>query len=201
MAGIAFFFMEDKNNAESALAARNHERHFSLDAAIYRSDIGGPFAQSNIPLMKHLTLTLVGFLFVLSSHSMAQTPAPASVALCFACHGPDGKGIGAGTPMPMAPPFIGSKFVNDGDGEVMASVVFTGIAKEDTKFLGVMAPLGAVLNDDQLAEVLTYVRGNFTNKSSAVTAAQVKAWREKYNGKPMQKRADIEKLLKPAAAQ
>jgi hypothetical protein len=49
--------------------------------------------------------------------------------------------------------------------------------------------------------VLTYVRGNFTNKSSAVTAAQVKTWREKYNGKPMQKRTDIEKLLKPAAAQ
>jgi mono/diheme cytochrome c family protein len=174
---------------------------FSLDAAIYRSDIGGQFAQSNIPLMKHLTLTLVGFLFVLSSYSNAQTPAPASVALCFACHGPDGKGIGAGTPTPMAPPFVGSKFVNDGDGEIMASIVFTGIAKEDAKFLGMMAPLGAVLNDDQLAEVLTYVRGNFTNKSSAVTAAQVKTWREKYNGKPMQKRTDIEKLLKPAAAQ
>jgi mono/diheme cytochrome c family protein len=101
----------------------------------------------------------------------------------------------------MAPPFVGSKFVNDGDGEIMASIVFTGIAKEDAKFLGMMAPLGAVLNDDQLAEVLTYVRGNFTNKSSAVTAAQVKTWREKYNGKPMQKRTDIEKLLKPAAAQ
>ncbi len=80
--------------------------------------------------MKHLTLTLVGFWFVLSSHSMAQTPTPAYLALCFACHGPDGKGIGAGTPTPMAPPFVGSKFVNDGDGEIMASIVFTGIAKE-----------------------------------------------------------------------
>ena len=91
-------------------------------------------------------------------------------------------------------------FVNDGDGEVMASVVFTGIAKEDAKYLGLMAPLGPILTDDQLAEVLTIVRSNFGNKSSAVTAARVKVWRAKYNGKPMQKRADIEKLLKPAAA-
>ena len=30
----------------------------------------------------------------------------------------------------------------------------------------------------------------------AVTADQVKGWREKYNGKPMQKRADLEAKLK-----
>lgn len=145
-------------------------------------------------------LSLLTLTFFFTTSLSAQTPAPASFGLCAACHGPDGKGIGAGTPTPMAPPFIGSKFVNDGDGEVMASVVFTGIAKEDAKFLGMMAPLGPVLTDDQLAEVLTYVRGNFGNTSSAVTAAQVKVWREKYNGKTMQKRAEIEKLLKPATA-
>jgi hypothetical protein len=40
MAGIAFFFMEDKNYAESELAVQNHEHHFSLDAAIYHRGIG-----------------------------------------------------------------------------------------------------------------------------------------------------------------
>jgi hypothetical protein len=51
-------------------------------------------------------------------------------------------------------------------------------------------------NDAQMAEVLTFVRGNFGNKAPAVTADQVKGWREKYNGKPMQKRADLEAKLK-----
>ncbi len=152
--------------------------------------------------MKNTILTLLGLAVLSPSLLRAQTPAaPASFGICAACHGPDGKGIGAGTPMPMAPPYGGSKFVNDGDGEVMASIVFTGIAKEDAKFLGIMAPLGAVLKDEDIAAVLTFVRSNFGNKSSAVTAEQVKGWREKYNGKPMQKRSDIEKLLKPAAAQ
>ncbi|MBE2285882.1 MAG: hypothetical protein IAE77_20645, partial [Prosthecobacter sp.] len=59
-----------------------------------------------------------------------------------------------------------------------------------------MAPLGAALNDAQMAEVLTFVRSNFGNKAPAVTADQVKGWREKYNGKPMQKRADLEAKLK-----
>ena len=149
--------------------------------------------------MKIPTQLLLGLAFVASINASAQTPAPPSFATCMACHGADGKGLLANTPMPMAPPLAGSKFVNDGDGEVMASVVFTGIAKEDAKFLGMMAPLGAALDDANMAAVLTYVRSNFGNQSSAVTPEQVKVWREKYNGKPMQKRADIEVLLKPVA--
>ena len=149
--------------------------------------------------MKRAFLTLVTLATFSSGMTRAQTPGPpASFGLCAACHGPDGKGIGAGTPTPMAPPYAGSKFVNDGDGEIMASIVFTGIAKEDAKYIGIMSPLGPILNDADMAAVLTYVRSNFGNKAPAVTAEQVKGWREKYNGKPMQKRSEIEKLLKPA---
>lgn len=126
---------------------------------------------------------------------VAQTPPAASFAICAACHGPDGKGIGAGTPTPMAPGLAGSKLATHGDGEVMASIVFTGIAKEDAKYLGMMAPLGAMMNDAQMAELLTYIRANFGNTAPAVTADQVKVWREKYNGKTMQKRADLEKAI------
>ena len=35
------------------------------------------------------------------------------------------------------------------------------------------------LSDQQIADVLTYVRNNFGNKASAVTAAEVKAVRNK----------------------
>lgn len=150
--------------------------------------------------MKTIIYSLLGLASLLCISATAQTPAPPSFATCMACHGPDGKGMLANTPMPMAPPLAGSKFVNDGDGEVMASVVFTGIEKQDAKFLGMMAPLGAALDDANMAAVLTYVRSNFGNKAPAVTPEQIKGWREKYNGKPMQKRAEIEKLLKPTAA-
>lgn len=150
--------------------------------------------------MKNTILTLIGLAAVAGFNASAQTPQPVAFATCMACHGPDGKGMLANTPMPMAPPLAGSKFVNDSDGELMASIVFTGIMKEDAKFLGMMAPLGATLDDKAMSEVLTYVRSSFGNTAPAVTADQVKGWREKYNGKPPQKRADIEKLLKPAAA-
>lgn len=135
------------------------------------------------------------FLMVSSSIALAapaQNPAP-SYSLCAACHGPDGKGIGAGTPVPMAPALAGSALATAGDGELLASIVFTGIAKEDSRYLGMMAPLGALMKDEDMAALLTYVRGNFGNAASAVTPGQVAAWRVKYNGSPMQKRTELEK--------
>jgi mono/diheme cytochrome c family protein len=96
----------------------------------------------------------------------------------------------------MAPPLAGSKLAGFGDGELMASIVFTGIEKQDAKFIGIMAPLGPAMTDAQMAEAMTYVRSSFGNNAPAVTADQIKAWREKYTGKPMQKRADLEAALK-----
>ncbi len=147
--------------------------------------------------MKTLATSFLAVTTLLAAPSLlAQTPAPASYMLCMACHGPDGKGMGAGTPTPMAPPLAGSKLAGFGDGELMASIVFTGIEKQDAKFIGIMAPLGPAMTDAQMAEAMTYVRSSFGNKAPAVTADQIKAWREKYNGKPMQKRADLEAALK-----
>jgi mono/diheme cytochrome c family protein len=145
--------------------------------------------------MKNTKTLLAVLTIIATSQVRAQVVPPASFALCAACHGMDGKGLLAGTPTPMAPPLAGSRFVAAGDGEVMASIVFTGIAKEDAKYLGLMAPLGPAMTDVQMAEVLTYVRSSFGNTAPAVTAEQLKLWREKYNGKPMQKRADLEKLV------
>ncbi len=57
-----------------------------------------------------------------------------------------------------------------------------------------MAPLGAMFTDDQFAEVITYVRSAFGNTAAAVTVDQAKAWREKYDGKPMWTRAKLDEL-------
>mgnify|MGYP003380298311 CR=1 FL=1 len=59
-------------------------------------------------------------------------------AMCAACHGPDGTGLKVG-PALMAPSMVGSKVLL-GDPENSLLVVLKGIAKEDMKFMGMMAP-------------------------------------------------------------
>ena len=102
----------------------------------------------------------------------------ASFMLCAACHGMDAKGVQAG-PSKMAPALIGSKIAL-GEPSVLALVLINGIQKEGTEYMMVMAPLGAALDDEKLAAVMTYVRGSFGNMDSAVTAADATKYREQW---------------------
>lgn len=102
----------------------------------------------------------------------------ASFMLCAACHGMDAKGVAAG-PSKMAPTLVESK-VALGDPAVLALVLINGIQKEGTEYLMAMAPLGAALDDEKLAAVMTYVRGSFGNKAAAVTVAEATKYREQW---------------------
>ena len=102
----------------------------------------------------------------------------ASFMLCAACHGMDAKGVQAG-PSKMAPALIGSKIAL-GEPSVLALVLINGIQKEGTEYMMVMAPLGAALDDEKLAAVMTYVRGSFGNMASAVTVADATKYREQW---------------------
>lgn len=102
----------------------------------------------------------------------------ASYATCMACHGPDGTGLKVG-PALMAPSLVGSELLL-GDPEKSLLVTLKGIAKEDMKFMGMMAPLGAALDDQKLAAVITYVRNEWGNSAPAVTVEQAAAARAKY---------------------
>lgn len=102
----------------------------------------------------------------------------ASYMLCAACHGMDAKGVQAG-PSKMAPTLIESKIAL-GNPAILALVVINGIQKEGTEYLMAMAPLGAALDDEKLAAVMTYVRGSFGNKGAPVTAADAKKYREQW---------------------
>jgi hypothetical protein len=92
----------------------------------------------------------------------------------------------------MAPSLHQSALVNAGDGELLASIILAGITKEDQKYLGMMAPLAAALNSEQLTEVMNCLRDNFDNQSEPVTEAQVKGWMTKYAGQASRKRAELE---------
>ena len=119
-----------------------------------------------------------------------------SYAMCAACHGPDGKGLKAG-PALMAPSLIGSEVLL-GNPDAPLLVVLKGIAKEDMKFMGMMAPLAAGLDDEKLAAVLTYVRNEWGNSAPAVTVEQAAAARAKFadvDAPAGIKRGDIQKIV------
>lgn len=90
---------------------------------------------------------------------------------CVACHGVDGKGV-PGT----FPPLDGAAWAV-GDPKRMSKIVLHGLMGplevKGQKYNNVMAPLGAALNDQQIADVLTYVRQNWSNDASPVTAQEV----------------------------
>jgi len=78
----------------------------------------------------------------------------------------------------MNPPLIKTKYVL-GDKAALVKIVLNGMHGEkigDDDYTGVMAP-HPDLADQQIADVLTYVRNSFGNKASAITVAQVKAIR------------------------
>jgi cytochrome c5 len=85
--------------------------------------------------------------------------------VCAACHMPDAKGaVGAG-----AYPALAGNANLAASGYPVAVVV---------KGLNGMPPLGGMMSDAQVADVVNYVRTHFGNKyRDAVTAAEVKAAR------------------------
>ena len=92
---------------------------------------------------------------------------------CLACHQADASGVPN-----MNPPLIKTKQVL-GDKTALIKIVLNGLKGVDIdgdSFNGVMAP-HPDLSDQQIADVLTYVRNSFGNKATAVTMAQVKTVR------------------------
>lgn len=92
---------------------------------------------------------------------------------CLACHQVDALGVQG-----MNPPLVKTKFVL-GDKTTLVKIVLngmSGVEVEGEDYHGVMAP-HPDLTDQQIADVLTYVRSSFGNKAKAVTQAEVKAIR------------------------
>lgn len=94
---------------------------------------------------------------------------------CPACHQADGSGV-EGT----NPSLVRTKYVQGNKTTPVRIILkgMQGVDIDDERYRNVMAP-HADLTDQQIADVLTYVRNSFGNKASAVTAGEVKAIREK----------------------
>lgn len=109
--------------------------------------------------------------------------------ICQACHQADGRGQEKLAPSLMLSPLA---LANAG---IPARILLNG--KEGA--VGLMPPIGAVLNDDQIAAVLTYIRREWGNAATPVDPALIKTIRALTAGraKPW---TDAELLALPAGS-
>jgi mono/diheme cytochrome c family protein len=97
---------------------------------------------------------------------------------CNTCHQSNGKGLESSG----FPPLAGTTWVT-GSEERLIKLVLKGLYGPidvlGKKYPGQvpMTPFAGMLNDDEVAAVLTYVRNSFGNKASAILAEKVKATR------------------------
>jgi mono/diheme cytochrome c family protein len=92
---------------------------------------------------------------------------------CLTCHQANGSGVPN-----LNPPLRGTDWVT-GDKTRLINVLLKGLQGQEIEgdMYDNAMPAHDFLDDTQIADVLTYIRSNFGNKASAVTADEVKAVR------------------------
>jgi len=113
-----------------------------------------------------------------SAQQTQQTSKQRGAALykqyCLTCHQANGSGVPR-----MNPPLIKTTYVT-GDKNKLIKWVLQGSVEKvpiDGEYYSNNMPPQNKLTDQQIADVLTYIRGSFGNKASAVTLAEVKTVR------------------------
>ncbi len=131
--------------------------------------------------MKKIIITILVVAFF-SLYLFAQTNIKPSVnrgkivyeTYCLTCHQDDGAGV------PKLNPTLSNTSYTTGDKKKLITWVLKGttdkIAIDGKFYSNNMAPQN-YLKDEEIADVLTYIRNSFGNKASAVTVAEVKAVR------------------------
>ena len=119
----------------------------------------------------------------------AAIPAPAAgdsadagkagyMTICIACHQPTGMGLPG-----VFPSLVKSEYVN-GSAERFTAMVLKGINPpfkyKDATYMVPMIAQEAVLADDKIASILTFVRSSFENSAPPVTTEFVAGVRKKF---------------------
>ncbi len=104
---------------------------------------------------------------------------------CVTCHQPNGKGLD-----PAFPSIEKSLWVTE-DAERLIKITLYGLMGplevNGKKYDGLvpMTPFGGMLKDEEIANVLTFVRNSFGNQADPVSAVQVKKVRDSQPGRLM----------------
>lgn len=88
---------------------------------------------------------------------------------CLACHQADGSGVPH-----LAPPLIKGTFVG-GDKEKVIGIVLHGLENVEIKgeYYANPMPSFDYLSDQEIADVLSFVRTGFSNNASEITSGEV----------------------------
>ena len=96
---------------------------------------------------------------------------------CMVCHQADGGGVPK-----LNAPLDASTAVNGSDISKLIKYIVKGFADRveiDGELYSNAMPAAADLTDQQIADVLTFIRSNWSNKAGPVTSLQVKQTRSK----------------------
>lgn len=133
----------------------------SLILVLSSAFVGKPMANSRQPSMK-------------ASMDRGKT---IYLQRCMACHQVDGSGVPR-----LNPPLDGASTVKGNDKLKLVRIIIKGMTDRveiDGEYYDNNMSANPDLTDTQIADVLTYIRNNWSNKASVVTAAEVKAARAK----------------------
>ncbi len=90
---------------------------------------------------------------------------------CMSCHQMNGRGVAG-----VFPPLVETEWVTGDKGRLIRVVLngLTGeIDVEGERYSGAMPPWRSFLDDEQTAQLLSYIRTSWGNEASEVTAAEV----------------------------
>jgi mono/diheme cytochrome c family protein len=97
---------------------------------------------------------------------------------CLTCHQADAGGVPG-----MTPPLQKSPYVQGPAMKVIGIVLNglnDGVEIDGETYTNPMPPFNTVLKDQDIADVLTYVRSHFGNKASPITVTQVSQIRQTF---------------------
>ena len=133
----------------------------------------------------YLTFVLV-FLFIAGASAQSNNKLVTASAArgktvylqrCMVCHQADGGGVPK-----LNAPLDASSAVNGSDVSKLIKYIVKGFADRveiDGEIYSNAMPAAADLTDQQIADVLTFIRSNWSNKAGSVTTLQVKQTRSK----------------------
>lgn len=100
---------------------------------------------------------------------------------CASCHRENGAGVTG-----FSPPLAGSEFAQ-GVSSIPIRIILHGlqgaIERNGETFNNVMPPFSAILTDENIANILTFVRSSWGNQADAVLPIEVESMREATAGR------------------
>lgn len=180
---VASTHLESPEAVSIALQALDHPRDRFIDYALKHATRSlqplweAPFHEGRLALKDP---SHNAYLREIATAVPAEEPPGKAIyeTLCSNCHQPGGKGLPG-----VYPPLAAAESIG-GDPVRLIKVLLHGLAGSATGTAQTplpMPPMG--LDDQQTADILSYIRSHFGNRHSAVTPDQVKAVREATAGR------------------